>query len=200
MNCTIPNIDELPSIAELEKTSKGLALVDAILMPEWEYRYFSFNSQWDVEGKEMMASMRDGSGNEYFILFTENGVVGKVLFGSSKSNVSSYLKDIPDSFSTFKHEDAFNLKNASLFFWREIKDNHWSALPKGLSVYPLLGFLTCGSKGYKKWAEDYYEKKVDPVVLSDVFTQLTANADQVAILNSDITIEELRDDIREIVG
>ena len=46
-------------------------------MPEWEYRYFSYNSKWDKS--EEVASMKNGEGDEYYLLFNERGVVGKVL-------------------------------------------------------------------------------------------------------------------------
>jgi hypothetical protein len=34
--------DDLPSIDDLIRLSKGLAMLDAILSPEWDYRYYSF--------------------------------------------------------------------------------------------------------------------------------------------------------------
>ena len=80
MSNAIKNINDLPSIDEVRKISQGLALIDSIIMPEWECRYFSFNSNWDGSRGEMMASMRDGTGAEYFINFSEIGVVGKVFF------------------------------------------------------------------------------------------------------------------------
>ena len=52
----------LPEIDSLKRLSQSLAMLDAILEPDWELRYYSFNSHWG-EG-EMMASMRDGSGDE----------------------------------------------------------------------------------------------------------------------------------------
>jgi hypothetical protein len=62
----------LPDVPSLKKLSQSLAMLDAILSPEWEYRYYSFNSKW-APG-ERMASMRNGSGDEYFILFDTVGV------------------------------------------------------------------------------------------------------------------------------
>jgi hypothetical protein len=59
----------------LKKLCQSLATLDAIMSPEWEYRYYSFNSKW-AEG-EMMASMRNGSGDEYFILFNSEGAIMK---------------------------------------------------------------------------------------------------------------------------
>ena len=54
----------LPDIEALRKLTQSLAMLDAIMSPEWEYRYYSFNSKWYES--EMMASMRNGSGDEYF--------------------------------------------------------------------------------------------------------------------------------------
>ncbi len=55
------NLSALSTIERLRKLSQALATLDAILCPEWQYRYYSFNAQWDVG--EMMASMRNGSGD-----------------------------------------------------------------------------------------------------------------------------------------
>jgi len=57
----------IPNVETLKKLCQSLATLDAIISPDWEYRYYSFNSKW-ADG-EMMASMRNGSGDDYFILF-----------------------------------------------------------------------------------------------------------------------------------
>ena len=54
-------IKQMPDISECQRIFKAAAMLDAILMPEWEYRYYSYNSQWDAN--EQMASMRDGEGS-----------------------------------------------------------------------------------------------------------------------------------------
>lgn len=200
MNNSIKSIDELPSIECVKHAAQGLALLDAIIMPEWEYRYFSFNCNWDGLGREMMASMRDGSGAEYFMHFTDAGVAGKVIYGPSLSNVSECLDAMPEVFQRFKIEPAFSTDNASLFFWCGVKQSSWCASPGGLEEYPLLGFLVGGIAAYKKLAEEYYEKNIDEVVLEEVFTSLTATADQLLTLNPNIELGDLVDDFQEILG
>ncbi len=198
MNNSIQNINDLPSIEEVKRVSQGLALIDAILMPEWEYRYFSFNCNWDGNRGEMMASMRDGSGSEYFINFTKHGVAGKVLFNGQLPDASAFLSHVPDSFSDFKVELAFNLTNATFFFWRERDSCVWESSPNHLTCHPLLGFLIGGFKNYFDWAEGYYEKSIDHDVLKDVFTSLTVNDYQLSILNPDLSLEDLEKDLKEI--
>ncbi|MBU2569645.1 MAG: hypothetical protein KJ725_06315 [Gammaproteobacteria bacterium] len=104
----IQNISDLPSIDEVKKRSQGLALLDAIIMPEWDYRYFSFNCNWDGDGNEMIASMRDGSGNEYFLHFTHEGIAGKVFFEASLADASLQLDNIPSCFSKPKGSDTID--------------------------------------------------------------------------------------------
>ncbi len=66
MDSSILYINELPSVERVKYVAQGLALLDAIIMPEWECRCFSFNCNWDGAGQEMMGSMRDGSGLSIF--------------------------------------------------------------------------------------------------------------------------------------
>src|SRR5262245_26616422 len=55
------NLSLLGSLSHVERVSQSIAVLDAILSPEWEYRFFSFNAAWDLANHERMASMRDGS-------------------------------------------------------------------------------------------------------------------------------------------
>jgi hypothetical protein len=38
-------------------------MLDAIMSPDWEYRYYFFDSKWGLS--EMMASMRNGQGDDF---------------------------------------------------------------------------------------------------------------------------------------
>lgn len=38
------DLSGLPDVPALRRLMQSLAMLDAILSPEWEYRYFSFNS------------------------------------------------------------------------------------------------------------------------------------------------------------
>ncbi len=71
------NLGALPDIPVLRRLTQSLAMLDAINEPAWDDRYYSFDSQWGQD--EQMASMRDGSGDEWFALFTTAGVALKGL-------------------------------------------------------------------------------------------------------------------------
>lgn len=180
--------------------TQGLALMDAAISPEWEYRYFSFNCNWDGHGTEMMASMSDGQGAEYFLHFTCEGVAGKVLNGTTLVNASEHLNEVPENFRAFKNEPAFSNDRASLFFWRHANQSAWHASPNTLKNYPLLGFLTGGAATYRDFAKEYYEIDIDINIVERIFETLTLTAEQLTTLNPEISIDDLREDLREIVG
>lgn len=196
----IVNIFDLPSIDEVKKRSQALALLDAIFMPQWEFRYFSFNCNWDGNGKEMMGSMKDGSGGEYFLHFTDQGMVGKVLADEQLRNAITFLKKVPDQFSSFKNEPAFSTDKATFFFWRRNRDNSWFSSPGKLMAYPLLGFLVDGVLAYQNFVEEYFEKSIDRNVLEEIYYSLKVRPNQLLELNPEINIEEFDEDIKEIIG
>src|SRR6267142_7208281 len=103
----------IPNVETLKRLCQSLATLDAIISPEWDYRYYSFNSKW-AEG-EMMASMRNGSGDEYFILFNSQGAIMKGFNHESAMSPWSteeeklwpgIFEDVPEEFQSFLSEPA----------------------------------------------------------------------------------------------
>ncbi|MET8563143.1 hypothetical protein ABZV75_22055 [Streptomyces flaveolus] len=61
----------LPGIEELRDHCRGLAMLDAVLSPERDARFHSFDAHWK-EG-ERIASMRDGLGSGFTVVFSGAG-------------------------------------------------------------------------------------------------------------------------------
>jgi hypothetical protein len=59
-------------VEQVRLVATSIAMLDAILSPTWDYRYYSYNAQWDMN--EEMASMRNNSGDHFFILFQPQGL------------------------------------------------------------------------------------------------------------------------------
>ena len=200
MKNSTTSICELPPTQQVIKICRALALSDAILMPEWEYRYFSFNSNWDGNGKEMMASMRDGSGGEYFIHFSNAGAVGKVFQDVEVEKPDEILSRIPRVFGSFKKESAFNLEQITFCFWFEKNSKCWISVPEDIQQPMLLNFIIGNYSYYHEWAESYYEKSIDKKLLQKIFRTLNFDNDDIASLNPDITIDDLAEDFVDIFG
>lgn len=185
---------------ELRSTLQGFALCDAILMPDWELRYYSFNIVWNLSAKEEMGSIRNGEGMEAFFLFSPNGVAGKILNDKLVSNVKKILKNIPKGFSNFKIEPAFSLQNVSYYMWKEDADIFWQISPEENWSMEGLELLMGGIEAYHSWAEAYYCKKIDLSALVQVFTLKKIDNVLLQKLNCERSFDEIQEDFAEIVG
>lgn len=201
------NLAPIPDIPALRRLTQSLAMLDAILCPEWEERYYSFNSRWAES--EMMASMRNGSGDDWFLLFSQAGAVMKGFSHESPMAViptwPGVLSDVPAVFSTFLSEPAFSMNNTTFCIWRTVSESQWQ---RGFVIYPsgsdpdrsadLLFILDGKPKTYQQWAEEYYEGDISLAAVAHVYAQLPLTEEIVAELNSDIVLSDLSADIIEI--
>ncbi|MET7312684.1 hypothetical protein ABZS68_38140 [Streptomyces sp. NPDC005571] len=77
-------IAQLPAPEIVRARSKAMAMLDAVLSPEWGFRYYSYDTQWAPS--EEFASMKDGSGDDYVIVFSESGVYAQATHHESPIN------------------------------------------------------------------------------------------------------------------
>lgn len=202
----------LPDVDGLRKLSQSLAMLDAIMCPEWENRYYSFNSKWN-EG-EMMASMRNGSGDEYFILFNSHGAIMKGFDHESAMSPWSaeeeklwpgILDEVPDEFPSFLSEPAFSIQETTFCIWRRYVDSSWQV---GRIDYPdetdpdgsenMLSILDGQASTYQEFAEWYYEESLNPDAIERIYRHEPLTSEIVAQLNDEITLESLTADIEQI--
>lgn len=192
-------------------------MLDAILSPEWESRYYSMNSGW-ADGQEM-ASMRDGSGDEYSIVFSTAGAYVRG-FGH-EAPMSPYVNDgepwpgvideVPESFKPFVEEPAFTDEDdvpvVTACLWRGAADDRWhhgtidfpegAADPDGAtSLFALL--VDRSPEAYRRFAEDYYEVPVDLWAVKLVCALRPLTQEVVSQLNPAISLAGLAQDISEI--
>ena len=67
------NLKLLPNQPALQQLCKAISVCDAIISPEWEYRYYSYQEKWAKD--EEFFEMRDGQGDQMLILFRPDGCV-----------------------------------------------------------------------------------------------------------------------------
>lgn len=202
----------LPDIEALRRLSQSLAMLDAILSPEWDYRYYSFNSKWS-EG-EMMASMRDGSGDAYFILFNSTGAIMKGFAHESEMSPwnlklervwPGVLENVPLEFEEFLREPAFDMGNTTFCIWRKYADTSWQT---GKIAFPhvdnpdgaeeMLPILHGDPVDYREFAFHYYEKEIALPQITHIYQYRPLTEELVAALNSETSLTLLKSDIEEI--
>lgn len=164
----------LPSPLVLKRTCKALALLDAAFMPDWEMRYFSFDSRWDEKKGIEMASARDGEGAQWYFIFRDDEAVGKyysdngsearVSDSSSKSDLLNYLMQEP----------AFHFDRLDFLASWSHQEKKWNI--SGDPHHPqLLQFLVQGPAYYQHWATEYYNEPVSEKEVKEVFETNSVN-------------------------
>ncbi len=119
----------LPSAQVCELRAQALATLDAVLSPEWEFRYYSFNSAW-AEG-ERMASMRDGEGNHFFLLFVGGGCIYKTFdheaprWADASTRLETIAAQAPEVYRAFFVEPAFMLEDWTSVGWSDPARGAW---------------------------------------------------------------------------
>jgi hypothetical protein len=211
------NLLQLSDIASLKDLSQSLALLDAILSPQWDLRYYSFNSRWN-EGEEM-ASMRDGCGDEYYMLFTSAGAILKGF--AHESSMTPYrvnppqiwpgvLDNVPEEFASFLSEPAFALEDTTFCIWRRHTDDQWQ---HGPITFPeeedpdgsagLLALFDGDPRNYMAWAEEYFEdengmREVDLAAIRHIYQHRPITEKIVKTLNPALSLPALQEDLAEI--
>ncbi|MEU8894365.1 hypothetical protein [Nocardia sp. NPDC048505] len=175
----------LPGIDALRDRCRALATLDAVLSPEWGDRYYSFDAAWDDD--QEMASMRDGSGNEWHIVFAPAGCYG-LGFDHEAPADPRVFDAVPEVFAPFVAEPAFadfdGSPRATVCFWREPGDAAWGVSGADRDLFELL--LAGTPEAYQRWAADYFEAEPDLGAVRHVFELRPLTADVVSGLNPDL--------------
>jgi hypothetical protein len=206
----------LPDVDRLKALLQSMALLDAILQPEWEFRYYSFNSVWATG--EQLGSMRNGQGDDFFALFNTAGCWLKGF--AHEAPMTPYraelkrvwpgvLEGVPDEFAHCLRQPAFNVEDTTFCVWRRYIDADWQ---RGPAEYPaghpdpdgseyLLSPLDGRPETYREWAERYFSRSrstlpVEPVL--HIYEHRPLTTELIRQLNLELSIEELQADIEEI--
>jgi hypothetical protein len=201
----------LPDTEKLKKLCQSLAMLDAIIESEWDDRYSSFNSKWGAA--EMLATMRNGGGDEYFTYFNEHGAILKGFdreseicpYADSGGVWKGVLSEVPEQFTNFVTDEAFPPEDTTFCLWRLDEEGVWKT---GGIDYPnddaadgsdwLLFLLDGKFETYFEWAEDYYGRELDFEAIEKIYRGEPPSEDIVAALNPERRLADLKNDADEI--
>jgi hypothetical protein len=184
-------------------------MLEAIVCPEWEYRYYSYNSKWAQN--EEMASMQNGCGDEWFLLFDPHGAALKGLaheypLAGDSSFATRIQQTLPQDFASFLREPAFSMDMASFCLWRRHSDPSWTIVspakgrvsPEEDGSLELLGILDGNPETYRLWAVDYYEREIPPASVRAVYEHKLLSDELLGALNSELTLRDIAKEALEI--
>jgi hypothetical protein len=197
----------LPGPATLRAWSVSMAALDAVLCPEREYRLYSYDAAY-ADG-EAMASMDNGAGDTYAILFTPAGVLVRGF--DHEAPLSPFTQDPPAPFPGLLESVPARLADTlgaapyvldgvplvTVLLWRLTDAPGWTVAPV---EYPrtwdeqhldvdgarwLFSGLDGDPDTYVDHARDYFERAVDRALVEHFFSHSVATAEIVRALGAD---------------
>ena len=203
------DLSALPDLDGFRQLTQALAMLDAIISPDWEHRYYSFNSSW-APG-EMMAAMRNGSGDYWFAILCSTGVALHGL--AHEAPIFQPGKPWPGVFDSlpiefrdnFLHEPAFLTNDSTFCIWRLREDHRWRCgsvdlppLHDADGSEALLSILAGHVPDYVQFAHNYYEIEIAPRDVSAVYRHDQLTEALVRRLNPQVDLQSLADDMTQI--
>jgi hypothetical protein len=206
----------LPEIETVRRWSQSLALLDAILSPERSDRYFTFDAHWG--DAEQMASMQNGSGDDYSIVFASQGAC---LWGfDHESEMSPFahappmvwpgvVDEVPTEFQRFLADAPTSdgdVTPVTTCLWRLTSDTKWQHGPVTLPTSKgdpdgadwLFAELDGRAETYRSYALDYFEKEIDLSPILHVYEHKPLTDKVVSTLNPETSLSDLTDDLHDI--
>lgn len=212
--------DRLPAIGVVRRWSQSLAVLDAIMSAEREYRYFSFDAQFGPD--QALASMRNGSGDEYSIIFTSDGAFVRGF--DHESPLSPFIQTpralwpglltgLPASLVAAAEEPAFTMEGVPVMtvaLWRLAGDEQWH---HGQIAYPqaweneyadpdgsgwLFAQLDGRAESYLSYASEYFERRLLAEAVTAIIEHRPLTTALVRALNPERSHHDLIDELNRV--
>ncbi|RIX46539.1 hypothetical protein D3P08_25960 [Paenibacillus nanensis] len=166
----------------LKQRLLALSAMDILLCSEDWLRRYTFDPKWDEE--TAVACIRNGAGDDVYIVFAPEGVVIKGF--DHESEMSPHARDdyevwpgiydqAPAPLIARIDADSMSREDVTFCLWREAGDASWKTgtvdNPEGLDDGSdfLLGMIYHSAVDYVEWAQDYYEMDVATDVVEHLF-------------------------------
>ena len=190
----------IPDLKTLARTIQGFSFCDALLEPDWDLRYFSYDAGWNSAKREAMGSVRNGHGLEIFFLFSNGFAIGKIFDGAGCNVSMDIIQSLPETFESFKSEPAFGLNEVTFLAWSTSADENWSFFPSKATLPDVFSVFSGGIEAYHQWAEDYYGRKIDKTALFQAFYTLEIDQETLQKLETVLSLAEIQEELKTILG
>jgi hypothetical protein len=199
------NLAVLPNKLHLRQICKALSVLDAIISPEWEYRYYSYQSKWS--DNEEFCEMRNGQGDHMLILFRDEGcVINGMTHEYYPKDKSKLTKGLPEVFKEFIFGEPVNSIGTTFCLWT-FGNSKW--MIGDLENFEdgseeMLEIFDGDPQTYINWATDYYE---DGFVVNEHTYKVVSDIYQGNVLTKEMVLslvtkledwDKLKEDLKEI--
>jgi hypothetical protein len=151
-------LSSFPDQKTIQKICKSVSVLDAILCQDWEFRYFSYQSDW-AEYEEF-CEIRNSSGDHTLILFREDGCVingYSNLYGEPDKEKTTAL--LPPIFNDFIFGEPVNTIGTTFCVWKTDSVAWISGNPPDFEdeSEAFLFIFDGNPQTYLDWATDYFD-------------------------------------------
>ncbi len=153
------NLSLLPDRTKLQAICKAISVLDAILSPEWEYRYYSYNKQWSAD--EEFCEMRDGSGDHMLILFRKDGcVINGFAHEYKQPDKQRITNGLPPVFNKFIFGEPVKTIGTTFCLWTTEQKNWITGRIENDEDHSgeMLKIFDGNPQTYIDWATEYFEE------------------------------------------
>ncbi|MCW8137987.1 MAG: hypothetical protein KIT58_03690 [Planctomycetota bacterium] len=186
----------MPAPDLLERRWRAMAVLDALLCPEWDQRYYSFDARWAAG--ERVGTMRDGSGDHVTAWFSAAGTVVKGFAHESpmarpvaddEGPWEGLYEGLPPALAAFMDEPAFVADEATFCLWWPAGAAGWGRGPVTPPDGPdpdgareLLSPFAEGAAAYRAFASSYFDRDLPLAAVEAVFAHRPLDAALLAAL------------------
>jgi len=204
---------QLPNPDRLEQTSRSLAALDAVLSPETDYRTYTYNPAWSPTAR--LATMNDGSGDDYVIVYSDQGTAIRGFDHESKLSpwtrdadtiAPGVLDGLPENLrfvidDLTLHRPGSSSSEVTFCFWIPADSDRWSAGPAtddGGAAWMLNLAHDGTADAYVNYAISYFEVDLSLETVEAFFASQPATAKVIGQLNPTADVETALADLRSI--
>ncbi|QNR83030.1 hypothetical protein H9N25_13695 [Pedobacter riviphilus] len=199
------NLSLLPDRTSLENICKAISVLDAIICQEWQYRYYSFYSNWGPD--EQCLQMRNGSGEEIHILFLPNGcAINGTALDYKQQDKTKLTANLPAIFNEFVFGEPVASLGTTFCIWTTEPKNWQVGQLENIEDHSgeMLSIFDGDPQTYVDWATDYFEGsyKASGIPLetaSKIYSGQTLTKEMVLSIVEELEDwEQLETDLKEI--
>lgn len=203
------NIQDLPAIASVQQICKATAVLDAIICPDWEYRYYSYDKKWSKT--EECFQTNNGEGDEMHILFSKDGCVINGFahelydFDAKLPAKEKLTKDLPAVFDSFINGEPVQSIGTTFCIWSTGSEWEQGELEHNEDGSDeMLDIMDGNPQTYIDWASEYFvesykESGIPLETVTSIYNGETLTKEMVLSIVHDVEDwKQLKKDLKEI--
>lgn len=201
----------LPHRNKLQTICKAIAVLDAIISQEWEYRYYSYNKKWTDD--EEFSEMRNGQGEHMLILFRQDGCVINGFdhelydFEEELPSKLQLTHELPERFNEFMIGEPVKSIGTTFCIWTTEMENWKTGNLQGVfkdGSTEMLTIFDGKPQTYINWATHYFEGSyldtgIPLETITKIYNGITLTKEMVLTIVDQLQDwEQLENDLNEI--